>query len=87
MKLNCEGNAGTGQDRIYPCGEAPKPPIRTLGIVLAPCAPLADSSAASACAGHLDWITADELYAASGEFLDPLGEMHVRYVVAISELL
>lgn len=30
---------------------------------------------------HFDWITADELYGASGEFLDALEEMGQRYVV------
>jgi len=30
---------------------------------------------------HFDWITADELYGASGDFLDALEEMRLRYVV------
>jgi SRSO17 transposase len=31
----------------------------------------------------LDWITADELYGRSGEFLDELEEMQLRYVVEV----
>jgi SRSO17 transposase len=32
---------------------------------------------------HFDWITADELYGSSGDFLDDLEEMDLRYVVEI----
>jgi SRSO17 transposase len=32
---------------------------------------------------HLDWVTADELYGASGEFLDALDAMALRYVVEV----
>jgi len=34
---------------------------------------------------HFDWITADELYGSSGEFLDALEEMHLRYVVEVKK--
>ena len=32
---------------------------------------------------HFDWITADELYGSSGDFLDALEGMHLRYVVEV----
>jgi SRSO17 transposase len=34
---------------------------------------------------HFDWITADELYGASGGFLDALEAMHQRYVVEVKK--
>jgi SRSO17 transposase len=34
---------------------------------------------------RFDWITADELYGSSGEFLDALEEMHLRYVVEVKK--
>jgi SRSO17 transposase len=34
---------------------------------------------------HFDWITADELYGSSGEFLDALEDMHLRYVVEVKK--
>ena len=34
---------------------------------------------------HFDWITADELYGSSGEFLDALEEMDLRYVVEVKK--
>ena len=32
---------------------------------------------------HFDWITADELYGSSGDFLDGVEEMNLRYVVEV----
>src|SRR5208283_2080280 len=32
---------------------------------------------------HFDWITADELYGSSGDFLDALEGMNLRYVVEV----
>jgi SRSO17 transposase len=34
---------------------------------------------------HLDWITADELYGASGKFLSALEAMHLRYLVEVKK--
>ena len=34
---------------------------------------------------HFDWITADELYGSSGDFLDALEEMQQRYVVEVKK--
>ncbi len=34
---------------------------------------------------QFDWITADELYGSSGDFLDALEEMHLRYVVEVKK--
>jgi SRSO17 transposase len=34
---------------------------------------------------HLDWVTADELYGDSGEFLDALEAMPLRYVVEVKK--
>ncbi len=34
---------------------------------------------------HFDWITADELYGSSGDFLDALEELHQRYVVEVKK--